>query len=554
MANTKLSKTVEREARRKQIEKELAFQEQHDRLNKNLSLVAGIYVLLMFIVHPLILTNKYYNLIETKSTFFYICIFGALAALLFFFILEIIKGYKPGYKFKAFIKAVRPYEWAIFAYWVVMLISTILSPYPEETAWKGSSNRSESFLMQSCYIASFLMISRLYRFKERDLLIFCIVAAISSAYGICQYYGFDFLGLNPTNEELAGMGREVYSDTMIGPHLFLFSAMSNANTYSTYLVLALCISAIMLIRKSGKWQIYLPCTFIIFYMLLLANTDSGYVGIILSFAICFAFIVKDKKCAGRFFGLLATCFVLMWVHGSTYTYIAENFPEYQWWSPNVKPLMPFLPVMACAAAVLCAFFLFAKLPKISSKAWRRAWIILLVAVIVIAVIFIPFVTEKSGNPSIFQAAEILKGNVDDSFLSGRAGIWRMSRELIENRPLIGYGPDGFGMVFRENFDDVTIAQFETYFDKAHSEYVQALVDTGISGLCALLALYALALWGARKQLHHSAVIALFTAVLAFLIQAMFNFSTPIAHPIVWAAWGVMVAAYRHMPAADSNTG
>ncbi len=75
-------------------------------------------------------------------------------------------------------------------------------------------------------------------------------------------------------------------------------------------------------------------------------------------------------------------------------------------------------------------------------------------------------------------------------------IWRDSLNVIASRPILGYGPDTFGLVF---------PRYTTYYseliDKAHAETLQIAATQGLVGLAAyawLLIAFVAAFWRGRK--------------------------------------------------------
>jgi O-antigen ligase len=88
----------------------------------------------------------------------------------------------------------------------------------------------------------------------------------------------------------------------------------------------------------------------------------------------------------------------------------------------------------------------------------------------------------------------------------RPAIWRDTVMLIASRPLTGYGPDSFGMVF-PRFQD---RQFLQQLDKAHADTLQIAATQGVLGLAAYLLLqvaFIRAFWRGRLMPGAYAVMA-----------------------------------------------
>jgi O-antigen ligase len=107
-------------------------------------------------------------------------------------------------------------------------------------------------------------------------------------------------------------------------------------------------------------------------------------------------------------------------------------------------------------------------------------------------------------------------------LTQRVGIWGDSIPLIASRPLFGYGPDTFGLVF-PRFESKPWVYY-TQIDKAHSELLQVAATQGLVGLTIfvwILAVFVLAFWRGRS---HPGAWPLFAGWAAYQVVVMVNFT------------------------------
>jgi hypothetical protein len=129
--------------------------------------------------------------------------------------------------------------------------------------------------------------------------------------------------------------------------------------------------------------------------------------------------------------------------------------------------------------------------------------------------------------------------------SGSAGnrlhVWKDSLSLIPRGPLVGYGPDTFGLTY----PIVQTGDWEpgSHFDKTHADLLQVAVTQGLLGVAAyiwLLGAFVLAFWRARAN---RAVAALFGGWLAYELTMQVNFSwIPAATPFwLFAAAAIVMA-------------
>ena len=82
------------------------------------------------------------------------------------------------------------------------------------------------------------------------------------------------------------------------------------------------------------------------------------------------------------------------------------------------------------------------------------------------------------------------------------------------------------------------------FDKAHNDYLQVLVTTGILGLTSYLVFQFSLLLRSFKKFDQPLVIALVTACICFSAQAFFNIGVPIVSPYGWILFGMLASILR----------
>jgi hypothetical protein len=107
-------------------------------------------------------------------------------------------------------------------------------------------------------------------------------------------------------------------------------------------------------------------------------------------------------------------------------------------------------------------------------------------------------------------------------ITQRTGIWRDSISLIASRPVFGYGPDTFGLVY-PGFQSAPWVYY-TQIDKAHSELLQVAATQGLVGLAIfvwILAAFVLAFWQGRR---HPGAWPLFAGWAAYQVVVMVNFT------------------------------
>jgi O-antigen ligase len=123
----------------------------------------------------------------------------------------------------------------------------------------------------------------------------------------------------------------------------------------------------------------------------------------------------------------------------------------------------------------------------------------------------------------------------------RVFLWKNSLELMIRRPILGSGPDTFGIVFMDEFGDEAKRVLKTneYFDKAHNEYIQQAVTTGIPSMILYILFGLTILIKTFKNIKYNRMlIPLFCSISGYAVQAFFNISVVSVAPVMWALLGI----------------
>lgn len=147
------------------------------------------------------------------------------------------------------------------------------------------------------------------------------------------------------------------------------------------------------------------------------------------------------------------------------------------------------------------------------------------------------------------SAVVTGGFAAESAGSHRIFIWSRVITLIGSRPWTGYGIENLHIPFAYFFtDDMLEVLGQVYiFDKAHNEYLNIAVSSGIPSLIIYLALIMQILQiGSRRIKHIADYWPLLAAVAGYLVQAFFNISVVSVAYIFWVFLG-LVSGYEANP-------
>lgn len=213
-------------------------------------------------------------------------------------------------------------------------------------------------------------------------------------------------------------------------------------------------------------------------------------------------------------------------------------------------------------AAVYALVFYALLESMTRGAWLGACVGLFVSVWVVRkspkylskislILIISFTlliqyNQSHHNQVVTHALSIPKEAVDvlvQAETAPQAGsyrifIWTHVLELIQARPLTGYGFDYLPKLFFEHYQkdmQYVMGRLMT-IDKAHNEYLNIAVSAGIPSLIAYLALVFVVL----KQSLSNGKSFLFAVIVAYLVQAFFNISVVSVAFVYWILLGRLV--------------
>lgn len=379
-----------------------------------------------------------------------------------------------------------------------VFLSFAFSPYKAQALW-GRPARFEGLIT---YISYFLIYYLSYLCFEDDkditmLLKFSFSSACIIAFiGILQY-----AGLNPIPRDNI---RKAWHNTA-------FSTLGNPNFLGSYL--SLIFPATLTFYISGEYEVQctefsaakktvygillLAANILLFTALLVTNTRSAWVGVLLSLLLI---------------SILQLIKILL---------KSRNRRNYI----NIKPHR-FYPQRLAKA--LCAM----ALSLIILNSLSNGYVISRFKSIIIDYKTITSINDKSALEK-------------SSIGSERIFIWTRSMDYVFKRPLFGFGPDTFDKVFKMTPEEALhhFGSTNIYVDKAHNEYLQILITLGFPALILyLLFLFEIVFKSVRKLVNNKdnmLTCILLSGILSYIIQAFFNISVVSVAPLYWSFLGVL---------------
>lgn len=480
-----------------------------------LNKITNMYLIVLIIFFPLIVGSKgYENILEVKYySFIILSICYFLVSTISYFYELIIKGNNL-LKNKKFTIL----DYLIIIYLIINIISTIFSPYKDYNLMKGLG-RGEGLLIVIIYVLNYFFISKTGRFDKKIFRYFAISSLLVSLIGCLQFWG-----LNPL---------DLYKG-ISGPYnMSYMSTIGNIDFLSAYYVITISICSLCYIfndnTKKEKYLYLLSLIFSIFIFLLI-NVDSGKVAFLSLILIVFPYILKNNVRLSRFlnviaiviFGYFLNYFVDMRYFANLNIYKAS-------WHFDLINLMLFLSIVVVLLASICMKNKKYELRKVN-KLYLGYIPLFIIGLFIIY-------NYDLGISFLNDLRNILHGNFSDNIGNYRLFLWKRSLILFKDYPIIGTGPDTFGMRFMNSFkDDILLVSEMSINDTAANVYLTNLVNIGILGFISYVLVIIEPLFKKKKDINYK---ILLLTLISLSISNFFNISLVIITPFLWTILGLL---------------
>ncbi len=489
------------------IEKSTAVTQEAEKDMRGSMTSASVFALLTGI--PLFMTNKYFNI--TLSKFIYFAVISVLCFVLFYTL-------RPENEIKKKNTANRSMDIAVFGFLASSIVSVLLSSYKADALF-GSSGRCMGLCFVLILTGLYYALSRSYKIHKWELFGYCTAFAVVAVIAFLQFFGINFGGL------YTSLSKETVET--------FYSTVGNINVVSSYI--CLCLPFIMYLFCTAKGFIKTTGLYLFslvgFCFLVIANSDSGYIGMAAAFC-AIAYIVAKRQGAFYRVLLLAGTFLFsLRLMSVVYTSLEGK-------TKPLSELALFLgesdiilagAVLLILAAIVMSFF---RLNSTFSKIIRiGVTVFALLSVIGVTGAIIYF-TVVDTNTQLGFLENYLR--FSDKWATERGEIWKMTMESYIDLPfvkkLFGCGPDTLLLLLSEKHNDRMLVS--GYVDNAHNEFMNYLVNHGLVGLGFYITVILTALRKSSLKSGNSIIHGgLFAVVISYACQSVVNITQPLTTPL-----------------------
>ncbi|MFZ2523239.1 MAG: O-antigen ligase family protein, partial [Minisyncoccia bacterium] len=130
---------------------------------------------------------------------------------------------------------------------------------------------------------------------------------------------------------------------------------------------------------------------------------------------------------------------------------------------------------------------------------------------------------------------------------GRYFVWPMAIKGFQERPVLGWGQEGFNYVFNKNYNPAMFGQ-EEWFDRSHNVFLDWLIAGGLVGFISYILLYVFLLYYIYKgheHMRYSERAILLGMISAYIFNNIFVFDNLISYIMFFS-----ILAFVHSIYAD----
>ncbi len=523
--------------------------------------VTGLWIILMFVVFPLIVHDAYFDLLETKFKTFVVLTTAMFCVIVFWGIASgragnyIGKIKEKGFK-NWFLSTFDITDRCMMVFIGIAGISTLTAyPYIKE-AFFGNLGRSTGFELLLMYAMAFFIVSRYLNVQKYYFKIFLVVGDLICLFGMTDYLNMDIMK---------------FKKRMMAGEISMFaSTIGNINTYTTYVAYVVALAGVLFIltrinseegkegESIGNVIFYYISMVIGFIALAMGNSDNGYLTLLAFFGFVPFVAFKTRRGIRRYILTLATYFtgieVINWINKANPTKVLGINGLYNVIA-NFKFLIPLTLILWVIGMILCVMDY--KKNRQDENAKAIATKIWLVIVVIVAILGVAVVIYANANPEKAAAFGGLRDYLvfSDSWGTFRGYVWRMCLEEYAKYPILhkifGTGPDTFVIYALKYRAEDMIAITGQKFDSVHNEYLQYLTTIGPIALIAYIGILVTTIKKGisfinemKNQALAPYIVASAFLVLCYAVQATVNINLPISTPVMWIFMMMIAAANR----------
>ena len=509
--------------------------EEKDTITILLEYMVTLLFLILVIFLPIYMKKGFYKIGDVKYTLYANVTKPALPVLFGMVILYFICNYKK-WNLQRLLKNISLLDCVVIVYLLFVFLSSALSNYHDKI-WAGYSGWFMGLYSQISFVGIYFLVSRYAQNAKAILFCLCVTAGYVYLLGVLNRFLIDPLG--------------VYEGLQDYYKIQFLSTLGQASWYSAFVCTVLPIGIYYFWNSRKRWLRIASgiFSFLGFSTLVTQNSDSAYIAFICFMGVFFWFSVKDIWHLQRFFQV-----VILFLVSVKAMYIgAKIHPENM--IESLDTLSRFLIegnitwMLLIVCIMIWAGLLFCQKKEIySPKSMKIVRNVLYSIVGILAVLAIACLVLGAKGIIPENMATIINRIPylawSDEWGNGRGFTWGftggMFADMSAGRKLFGVGPECYPYYgYEYAAADLNAKWGSNVLTNAHNEWFTAIINYGILGGGAYLAIFVSTVAGfAKKAAENPILIGVIACVLSYAGHNIFCYQTVLCTPFIFMIMGI----------------
>ncbi|MEK7478395.1 MAG: O-antigen ligase family protein [Patescibacteria group bacterium] len=216
------------------------------------------------------------------------------------------------------------------------------------------------------------------------------------------------------------------------------------------------------------------------------------------------------------------------------------------------------PTLGILGAVILAFIIYLLVnnvrhcePKVKQSQEQKDYRKIILALLV-SIVLVGGGLWIAKDTSFVQGSPVLSRLTSLSFtertITSRFSVWQMSFEAFKERPILGWGPENYVVVFSKYYTPEMWRQ-EPWFDRSHNIIFDWLINAGLLGLLSYLFIFGSALYLLYKnfiqdKISFNKALIIFGIFVAYFFQNLFIFDNIATYSSLFALFAFIYSVSK----------
>jgi len=142
---------------------------------------------------------------------------------------------------------------------------------------------------------------------------------------------------------------------------------------------------------------------------------------------------------------------------------------------------------------------------------------------------------------------LLTTSTSDTTIQTRLIATKISWSAFKERPLLGWGPENYGIAFNSHYDPTYLSYEEAWFDRAHNKVAEIAVMTGVVGLLSYLGIFFALFFVLYRRWTETGFRYFIAFFIAYFLQNLALFDQVNSYVVFFSSLGFVVSTTFDQP-------